>query len=476
MVVKNVEKFYHIYLFENVLVCCKELPSTNKKRPEDTTFALKGNIYMKSVLQIKDTSSPENQVFELKVFWRESTNVETFVLQCLNQEQVALWKTRFENCFFKVKAAMRPNSTDALGIREGLMGPRSQSVNFSERQNVSVMRSSLHISAQRTSVGRSSTGSRNSGVDMGYSSTVTAPPSYLQQPEPTSPQANKRFQIPIGQRSSSAYHLNQNGQSSDTPNRPVVRENADHHMVERHSTRSQPPNSPLPIINPRKLSRRATNETGDSALAADALSDGSDFIISPSHDSNDSNRMMYTGSERRKNSASSMGSLPEGRLPPPIRLPSTPIPERTSASMNQDRVPPPTPTPTSTNTAPNLPLPLPPSILKSAPRALKLDTAVSQAPFAASLPSATHGHLKIKVFYKEDIFILSLPSDEYKLDTLIDKIARKLRIAGKLPNGHKLSLKYLDSDGDRVLLTCDEDITQALQESQNPLRLNLYAE
>ncbi|KAJ3135641.1 hypothetical protein HDU90_003716 [Geranomyces variabilis] len=95
------EKDFELFLFENILLCCKD---TNKKRKTKrgnkdevtTAFALKGNIYIERVDSIADETSASQQRFQLKVFWRDGMDMESFVLRCRNQEQVNLWKGRLD--------------------------------------------------------------------------------------------------------------------------------------------------------------------------------------------------------------------------------------------------------------------------------------------------------------------------------------------------------------------------------------------
>ncbi|KAJ3156672.1 hypothetical protein HDU86_003896 [Geranomyces michiganensis] len=95
------EKDFELFLFENILLCCKD---TNKKRKTKrgnkdevtTAYALKGNIYIERVDSIADETSASQQRFQLKVFWRDGMDMESFVLRCRNQEQVNLWKGRLD--------------------------------------------------------------------------------------------------------------------------------------------------------------------------------------------------------------------------------------------------------------------------------------------------------------------------------------------------------------------------------------------
>lgn len=94
----GVESDYNLYLFENILLCCKEYRKKKKKKgsKEVIPLSLKGNIYITSIGGVQDTSTPDTQQFCLQVYWRDGTEMETSALTCRNIEQVKLWHDRLE--------------------------------------------------------------------------------------------------------------------------------------------------------------------------------------------------------------------------------------------------------------------------------------------------------------------------------------------------------------------------------------------
>ncbi|TPX63017.1 hypothetical protein PhCBS80983_g00047 [Powellomyces hirtus] len=94
------EKDFELFLFENILLCCKDTGKKRKSKKgtkdDATVFALKGNIYIERMDSIADETIPAQQRFQLKVFWRDGMDMESFVLRCRNAEQVNLWKGRIE--------------------------------------------------------------------------------------------------------------------------------------------------------------------------------------------------------------------------------------------------------------------------------------------------------------------------------------------------------------------------------------------
>ncbi|KAI9227000.1 MAG: hypothetical protein DHS80DRAFT_17859 [Piptocephalis tieghemiana] len=93
------EREMWVYLFERILICCKEIPQKKAKKSKDGTdgtpsqLQLKGRIYMTSVTNVKNISR-ENK-FMLKVLWRDA-ETGSFVLKCQNEEQLKQWQTLME--------------------------------------------------------------------------------------------------------------------------------------------------------------------------------------------------------------------------------------------------------------------------------------------------------------------------------------------------------------------------------------------
>lgn len=122
MVAKSdTEREYHVYLFEKILLCCKELaPAAQKKSNKNnsllkqknglgaataggkkpkTTLQLKGRIFINNVTGAFANSkmssilgAPSGQ-HALQVWWRGDVDHESFALKCKNEEQLKQWQT-----------------------------------------------------------------------------------------------------------------------------------------------------------------------------------------------------------------------------------------------------------------------------------------------------------------------------------------------------------------------------------------------
>ncbi|KAJ3291507.1 hypothetical protein HDU79_002334 [Rhizoclosmatium sp. JEL0117] len=101
----SMEDMFHIFLFENIFICCqKSFRGQGRKGSSGGlrspgrihTYTLRGNIEIKSIIKVEDTSDSKSGSYSIKVHWQDSTEPEPvkFSLICLNGEQVKLWKDR----------------------------------------------------------------------------------------------------------------------------------------------------------------------------------------------------------------------------------------------------------------------------------------------------------------------------------------------------------------------------------------------
>ena len=79
-----------------------------------------------------------------------------------------------------------------------------------------------------------------------------------------------------------------------------------------------------------------------------------------------------------------------------------------------------------------------------------------------TIPSAVA--VRVKVTYGEDTFVVVvLSSVSYR--ELLDKVLKKIRLCGDRTKVDvaSLRLRYQDEDGDRILVTSEEDVTMAFE-------------
>ncbi|KLO96149.1 Scd1 protein [Fusarium fujikuroi] len=103
----NLEK-YEIYLFESILLCCKEISSSKSKDKKDklrssgtktrnksAKLQLKGRIFMTNVTDIVSFSKPEGN-HSVQIWWKGDPGVENFVIKFLNEETLRKWVMTLE--------------------------------------------------------------------------------------------------------------------------------------------------------------------------------------------------------------------------------------------------------------------------------------------------------------------------------------------------------------------------------------------
>lgn len=140
MATNDVERELHVFLFEKILLCCKESGSTKKRSagaaqlaqmmrssmksgsssttPKKPALQLKGRIFITSVTGVINNS--KNGQNALKVFWRD-VEMESFALRCRNEEQLKLWKSTLSKL---VEESTKEKEASSLNI--SLAGSRNQ--------------------------------------------------------------------------------------------------------------------------------------------------------------------------------------------------------------------------------------------------------------------------------------------------------------------------------------------------------------
>ncbi|KAJ2797153.1 Guanine nucleotide exchange factor for Cdc42p, partial [Coemansia helicoidea] len=99
----GVERVLLIYLFEHILICCKEVSDKDKRRTQkhrSNALQLKGRIFLFSIHSVVDTSRDSNS--SLTIYWRDVA-LENFSLACRSEEQLRLWKSTMERLIQRTK-------------------------------------------------------------------------------------------------------------------------------------------------------------------------------------------------------------------------------------------------------------------------------------------------------------------------------------------------------------------------------------
>lgn len=158
------EREFHVYLFERILLCCKDLGSpqivnplsssssrgrsknnsilkqqrqgsvsgTSQKRDPRSPLQLKGRIFMNNIVGInavgRSGGFPDNPIgtYSLQVWWRGESEVESFSLKCKNDEQLRLWQNALQKLLDDLTMRRQQNASQATTPTPG-SGPPSGS-------------------------------------------------------------------------------------------------------------------------------------------------------------------------------------------------------------------------------------------------------------------------------------------------------------------------------------------------------------
>ncbi|KAJ2517000.1 Guanine nucleotide exchange factor for Cdc42p [Coemansia sp. RSA 1939] len=124
MSTSGVERELLIYLFENILICCKEISEKDRRRNQrhkSNALHLKGRIFLFSIHSVVDTSRDNH--LNLTIYWRDVV-MENFSLACRTEEQLRIWKSTME----RLIARTREKAASAID------GPQSSPANAQMNQ------------------------------------------------------------------------------------------------------------------------------------------------------------------------------------------------------------------------------------------------------------------------------------------------------------------------------------------------------
>jgi cell division control protein 24 len=503
LMVNKLEKEYFIFLFDRILLCCKEAPTKKKKgKDEELMYIIKGNIFMTAVSDVKDSSKPEEGHFELKVSWKESSSTETFNLKCRNIEQLNLWRGRIDLCIKREKNQGRPISMDEIGrenqrISDLQQNPRSLSMinQIINGGNISQMRSSTgfsYLKGSEEAISEAEENRRNllAGHSRRSSSKASEVASAGRAQQELLANSSRKSGSPLPNKKVS---INADEQRQVNPSLSS--------LMKEHSF------SAVGLASSPLFSRKAAaaNSEAEFDQPATAASYGSS-LSKTRNISKSSSRVL--DKEFFTPIRTILPPPPDTALPlPPTKKFAPTVPVKRVASPG-----PPGP-------APSASLPSPPSsnvretCITRSSQVLDIDSTITrhstQKPYngsandrhitqkveqvplsgritgqnvdpVASSTKSTNSNaplLKVKTYFGTDIFILAVASD-CSFGDLVEKIERKIRLSGEgaIPEGKRLKLKYKDEDGDSISISGDDDLFLAFESQRAKSAITIYVE
>lgn len=581
----DTEREYHVYLFEKILLCCKEIaPAAQKKGAKNnsllkqkggsaagaaaggkkakTTLQLKGRIFINNVTGAFANSkmssilgAPSGQ-HALQVWWRGDVDHESFALKCKNEEQLKLWQTAINKLIDEVnmrrqQAAAQHYSQQQQSINmagAGALGRRiTQTTSHFPQTPLSEMAPVNPFSALPPS-GLSRTQSQASSYRYDDEDSE-GQQSYYESNSGRATPAQGRYS-----QTGSEARERQNSLASSTDLRPRARtEDQDSSVMAQWRSHSPAVPPPMPrglsyssgadqhqhalrkASSSRQLRQangvqagyartpRAAGVDGGAVEYLDGSSDSasSDFKYGrPRGDSVASNMSRTTSDSGAVHSRSRSASNPQMyALPPHMQGPPPPMPKvpygagladhlksanASSASLGGSGAPAaaagaPAAVPASaggvdkrfssssiatsesgqsgsrpqSSTAASSPVNVTNSTGSSASSAMLRTSNLSAngaraaappAPPASAPPMTTSNSnaVKLIVNFGDDKFVVVVLTT-IGFGALADKVAKKVRVCSGRPIELPLRMRYIDEDGDSVLMSDDDDVQMAFE-------------
>ncbi|CAG8679152.1 20784_t:CDS:10, partial [Gigaspora margarita] len=421
------EREYHVYLFEKILLCCKETNSkkqqsksqllkNNNRKLKRTSLQLKGRIFIHNITAAVENRGSDNGrsgVLSLRIYWRGDSEMESFSLKCRNEEQLKQWKSTLEK--------LLPGDNN-----------HRHTMTKGQLENTTP-------TLKRTGVSNTQLASLQN-LDLPY-----FPPPPYNGWDPNSPPLPNIHPQHRSHSSSSLQTLSRNGNSTapptmaNFPSNPMMQMQMEN-MGYPNSPPPSYPGSPAPSTRSSTTSHSSSNPVAiwqrrsvehPSPLAGQTFNqvnaiqelqfENMEPVPSLPNSSNLARQNVTNGEIDQRNSASSNSSQTSGHS------------QHTTNSTNLST--------TNNNT-------------------LLPTQSDHKKQHSLSNYSTT---MKIKVNFAEDVFVIVVPQDiEYR--ELCDRVERKIRLCStRRDESVPIRIRYQDEDGDHITINSDEDVSMAFE-------------
>ncbi|KAF2478540.1 Pleckstrin homology domain-containing protein [Neohortaea acidophila] len=101
---KDGERQYHVYLFETILLCCKDIDLSKPKNKLSNRqlvdkrgkpkLQLKGRIFMQNVTDLVSLGKPGS--YTCQIFWKGDPSIENFIIRFTTEEMMKRWANQIE--------------------------------------------------------------------------------------------------------------------------------------------------------------------------------------------------------------------------------------------------------------------------------------------------------------------------------------------------------------------------------------------
>ncbi|KAH8914513.1 hypothetical protein BT69DRAFT_1039547 [Atractiella rhizophila] len=452
MVLKGMtEREYHVYLFERIVLCCKEagVPPNKKssksnsilKKPparKRTILQMKGRIFVNNILAAETVT--KNGTYCLQVTWRGDLAEEDFTLKCRSDEILRQWQKAMRKAMDDASRYRRGHLSNGPKVSSPLsqfpntpaseFGPNASGNSFDDEDGETVY-------DYEPSNGRSTPSVRR------LDGTRSLPP------DPRDP-FNLRPRAKTEDSTSAAMIQNWRNQTPNNypsmPSLPRVPTASD--ISSQHSLRSS--------ASSRNLKSKASMEwssarTDDSTSTRPTISrQTSQASLLQHHPNMPSPSHAQQQPHHRSRSASS----PNMYQPEPTDVPSVPplnhhyangaFSHKRESSSSGDT------DPSSSRDSGGSGNVTAPSSTSTGP------------PLLRNVSKANGNAIKVKVNFGEDTFVIVVLAN-VTFHQLVDKVFKKISICGDRTriDPSSLRLRYQDEEGDKITLMSDDDVAMA---------------
>ncbi|CCM00418.1 uncharacterized protein FIBRA_02448 [Fibroporia radiculosa] len=529
----EVDREYHVFLFEKIILCCKEylappvngrkvgksnsilkkppvppplaLPGAGPSKKRNTPLLLKGRIFLNNVTKAEPKISAGQ--YALAVWWRGDDDLEFFTLRCRNEEQLKMWENQL-NRLIQETANRRASDRNPQRLMQYTQSSQSASHqrSYNTERSASVFSQSTayssvspYPSAPPSRMARhpyaaagddSPMSATNGSYSNGYHHGPQGYPPHdgfdidledeYEEYPPTSYPSSGRG-TPLGSRRSDYGGFPQN-------NPPSARTGS--HV-------STPASGMSPYIAPypgsRPLSRPATGhapeENGLSSAARGSLR--SQFSSTKLRATCEQSEQRLAANTRasttsghgplRSRSASQPSAYNPYAAPPPPLPTSVPWTNRSHSSMGQNNKRGSGSSQSTGDSSDYSPhsgsSPITPFGSSESSLAGMPSSRISrpQEKMVTSATDRLSGPVKVKVHFHEDIFVIQVPRST-EFDELVEKVGKKIRLCGPRRDDGPLRVKYKDEDGDLVSLGSTEDVQMAFESFRPGNQVTLYVQ
>ncbi|KAF2720189.1 hypothetical protein K431DRAFT_226965 [Polychaeton citri CBS 116435] len=124
---KDGERQYHVFLFETIILCCKDIDPKNPKnklanrqltdKNGKPKLQLKGRIFMQNVTDLVSLSKQGS--YTCQIFWKGDPSIENFIIRFMSEDLLKRWTTTIEvqRRWFR-EQARKSNESRHQGISE----------------------------------------------------------------------------------------------------------------------------------------------------------------------------------------------------------------------------------------------------------------------------------------------------------------------------------------------------------------------